>query len=55
MSEEGDELLNKLATGCNMPAKLEALRKLDQFHQEEVMPRYGEWLVRNKYPDPKTN
>ena len=54
MAEEGEELLNKLATGCNMPAKIEALRKLDEFHQKEVMPRYGQWLVRNKYPDPQT-
>lgn len=55
MAEEGEELLDKLAEGCNMPAKLEALRKLDEFHQKEVMPRYGQWLVRNKYPDPQIN
>lgn len=55
MATEGEILLDKIVAGCNMPAKLEAIRKLDEFHQKEVMPRYGQWLVRNKYPDPKTN
>lgn len=53
MAQEGEELLDKIVAGSNMPARLEALRKLDEFHQKEVMPRYGQWLVRNKYPDPK--
>ena len=55
MATGGEILLDKIVAGCNMPAKLEAIRKLDEFHQKEVMPRYGQWLVRNKYPDPKTN
>lgn len=53
MAQMGEALLEKIVAGANMPARLEALRKLDQFHQNEVMPRYEEWLVRNKYPDPK--
>lgn len=53
MAEEGDKLLDQIVAGCNFPAKLEAVRKLDEFHQQEIMPRYGGWLVRNKYPDPK--
>lgn len=53
MAAEGEKLLEQIVAGCNMPAKLEAVRKLDEFHQKEIMPRYGQWLVRDKYPDPK--
>ena len=55
LAAEGEKMLEKLVNGSNMPAKLEALRKLDEFHQKEIMPRYGQWLVRNKYPDPKVD
>lgn len=52
MAEEGEKLLDQIVEGCSFPEKLEALRKLDEFHREEVMPRYGQWLVRNRYPEP---
>ena len=35
MATEGEILLDKIVAGCNMPAKLEAIRKLDEFHQKE--------------------
>jgi len=51
-AERGEKLMCELAEKFNFPAKLEALRELDKFHQDTVMPRYGQWLVRNKLPDP---
>ena len=54
MAAQGEAYLDEIVAKTNFPEKLEALRKLDRFHQEEILPRYGQWLVRNKYPDPKT-
>lgn len=54
VAAQGEAYLDEIVAKTNFPEKLEALRKLDRFHQEEILPRYGQWLVRNKYPDPKT-
>lgn len=51
-AERGLQRLKALASGLNFNRKLDALRDLDRFHQEIVMPLYGEHLVRNKYPKP---
>lgn len=51
-AEAGLALLKEMADKLNFQKKLDALRDLDQFHQDVVMPLYGEHLVRNKYPKP---
>jgi len=51
-AERGIKVLDMMVEKFNFPEKLEALRELDKFHKDTVMPLYGEWLVRNKLPDP---
>ncbi len=51
-AEAGLAMLKEFADKLNFQKKLDALRDLDRFHQEVVMPLYGEHLVRNKYPKP---
>ena len=45
--------LDRLVEGLEFQKKLDALRELDEFHQKEIMPRYGKWLVRNRLPEPE--
>lgn len=51
-AERGMQRMKALVEGLNFTKKLDALRDLDQFHQDVIMPLYGEHLVRNKYPKP---
>lgn len=53
-AEQGYRYITALADGLNFNEKLDALRELDQFHQNVIMPLYGEHLVRNRYPEPNT-
>ena len=48
-AESGLAKLKDFADKLNFRKKLDALRDLDVFHQEVIMPLYGEHLVRNKY------
>ena len=51
-AEAGVAKIKEFADKLNFNKKLDALRDLDQFHQDVIMPLYGEHLVRNKYPKP---
>jgi creatinine amidohydrolase len=52
LAEKGLAMLDSLVEKLDFQKKLDALRDLDKFHQDVVMPIYGEWLVRNRVPDP---
>ena len=43
-AENGKEIIRALVQGMDIPATVEALSDLDALHQEEILPRYGEWL-----------
>jgi creatinine amidohydrolase len=47
-AERGVATIERMAKGFNFPKKLEALRTLDQFTQESILPRYGGWLPKSK-------
>lgn len=53
LANEGVDMLNNMAEKLNFQKKLDALRELDNFHKDVVMPLYGDWLVRDKSPSPK--
>lgn len=44
----GEEKINEFVTVIDFKRRLESLRKLDEFHRNEVMPRYGEWAFHDK-------
>jgi creatinine amidohydrolase len=48
----GLKMLDQMASSFDFPQKVEALRTLDKFTQESILPRYGDWLPWNKYPEP---
>jgi creatinine amidohydrolase len=52
LADKGIEMLDTLVEKLDFQKKLDALRDLDKFHQDVVMPLYGDWLVRNKMPEP---
>ena len=52
LAEKGIKVLDDLVAKLDFNVKLDALRDLDKFHQDVVMPLYGQWLVRNKFPEP---
>ena len=52
LAEKGIRKLDELVEKLDFNVKLDALRDLDKFHQEVIMPLYGDWLVRNKFPNP---
>ena len=51
-AERGVRKLHEFAVTLDFTKKLDALRDLDEFHQNVIVPLYGKHLVRNKYPEP---
>lgn len=51
-ASHGVAMIKEFVEKLHFQTKLDALRDLDQFHQNTIVPKYGQWLVRNKYPDP---
>jgi creatinine amidohydrolase len=47
-AERGIKTIERIAKGFNFPKKLESMRTIDKFTQESILPRYGEWLPRDK-------
>lgn len=43
VATRGEQRINQFIAGLNFQRRLVALRKLDEFHQKEVFPRYGQW------------
>ncbi len=52
MADRGLNALDDMIEKLDFSTKLDALRDLDKFHQDTIMPLYGDWLVRNKLPNP---
>jgi creatinine amidohydrolase len=47
-AERGIKTIERIARGFNFPQKLESMRTIDRFTQDSILPRYGEWLPRDK-------
>lgn len=50
-ASRGLKMLDQMARSFDFPKKLEALWTLDKFTHESILPRYGSWLPRSKYPE----
>lgn len=48
VATKGENMINEFVGAVNFKRRLESLRKLDEFHQKEVMPRYEEWAFHKK-------
>lgn len=43
ISALGEEKINEFVAAADFKRRLQSLKKLDEFHQKEVVPRYAEW------------